>query len=204
MLTQAKITEIENCIKSDPRFIKLIGETITYKGKEKGHSYASQMETTITSILMDYFGAETSKKDREHGDCYITSNIRNSINIKYGAIKLGQPNMCAMNRIVKHFVMGDLDSYYIVKVKLNKDGYSLKMFDMLDYIDVLSWNSGTGQIMLNEKKFYELEEAPNSSLSIKEKKIRIKDLYEKGVEEHIALRKKQLNENLLEMDKFIQ
>lgn len=58
--------------------------------------------------------------------------------------------------------------------------------------------------MLNEKKFYELEEAPNSSLSIKEKKIRIKDLYEKGVEEHIALRKKQLNENLLEMDKFIQ
>jgi hypothetical protein len=200
MLNTEKIKEIEEALKRDQVFLKCINEAISFSGKESGHSNASPIEDVITNVLIESCGAIKSEKSRELGDCYIDSNY---INIKFGAEKFGQPNMCSMNRILTAFVEDSIiDSYYIIKVKLDSaGGYSVKVFDMLDYIDVLIWNSGTGQIMIKELDFYKLE-GERQQLSVTEKKIKIIDLYKKGMVEHIELRKKQLDKRLAKLSKL--
>ena len=200
MLNTEKIKEIEEVLKCDQVFLKCINEAISFSGKESGHSNASPIEDVITNALIENCGAIKSEKSRELGDCYIDSNY---INIKFGAEKFGQPNMCSMNRILAAFVEESIiDSYYIIKVKLDSaGGYSVRVFDMLDYIDVLIWNAGTGQIMIKELDFYKLE-GEREQLSVSEKKRKIIDLWNKGMVEHIELRKKQHDEKLAKLSKL--
>ena len=177
MISKEKINLIKTIIESDHRFINRINESIVYTGKEKGHSNASPMEDVIREILIDKLGGDETDRDRSLADVMLDGNL---INVKFGSpkknkdgFKYGQPNMCAMNRIIDLFYeKGKIDSYYIIKVNLNsnENRYSLHVFDMLDYIDFLTWNSGTGQIMLKESEFYKSIDIFNPQYSILEKK----------------------------------
>ena len=194
MISKEKISLIKSTIESDDRFINRINESITYIGKEKGHSNASPMEDVIREILIEKLGGDETNKDRSLADVMLDGNL---INVKFGSpkkgkngtFKYGQPNMCAMRRIMKEFYYDStIDSYYIIKVNLKNGEYTLHVFDMLDYIDYLTWNSGTGQIMLKENDFYNIINTYVPSLNIEEKKTKIKDLYDFGCEKHILLR----------------
>jgi len=210
MLSTEKISQIKSLILNDSTFLNSMNEALSFDGKEKGHSNASPIEDIITKILVDNLGAEKAVGSRELGDVYMSSDFelvqvsgKNFINIKFGDDVFGQPNMCSMNRIMKSFVETNLiDSYYIIKVKLEKDKFSVNVFDMFDYIDYLTWNSGTGQIMLKEADFYKGLNLPVNNLSISEKKRKIADLYIKGQDEHIALRIKQRNDKLEKLKKM--
>lgn len=200
MISKEKISLIKSTIESDDRFINRINESITYIGKEKGHSNASPMEDVIREILIEKLGGDETNKDRSLADVMLDGNL---INVKFGSpkkgkngtFKYGQPNMCAMNRIVDLFYKKNkIDSYYIIKVNLNSSDdstYSLHVFDMLDYVDFLTWNSGTGQIMLKESDFYRNVKTFIPKYTIEDKKLKIKELYDDGMEKHILLRIKQ-------------
>jgi len=106
--------------------------------------------------------------------------------------------MCAMNRIMDEFYSQSIiGCYYIIKVNINMlmNTYSLIVFDMLDYIDYLTYNSGPGQIMIKEADFYKdvTTYEPKDTLEIKKSKI--KSLYDSGMEKHILLRIKQYLKN---------
>lgn len=197
MLKREELDLIKKTIESDYRFITKINEAISYTGKESGHSHASPMEETIREILVDKLEARNSSADRSLADVFYKEHL---INVKFGSPKLnqlgkpkfGQPNMCAMNRIMKQFYSkGKIDSYYIIKVNLKDGNHTIHVFDMLDYIDYLTWNSGTGQIMLKEAEFYSIVDTFNPSFTLDEKKKKIKELYDVGCEKHILLRIKQ-------------
>jgi hypothetical protein len=207
MISITRINQIKSIIESDQRFQLRVNESLSFHGKEGGHSGASPMEDVISQILVEKCGGRFAEGDRELGDVYIGNDI---FNIKFGYVKYtkkgnhryGQPNMCAMNRILSRFVKkGEIDSYYIIKVKLNKYGYSVNIFDMFDIIDLITWNSGTGQIMLKESDFYKLESIDTTKdISVKRKLIA--DLYIKGINEHIDLRIKQRDAELEELKKL--
>ncbi len=197
MLSKERIEEIKNAIESDDRFHNRVNESQSFQGKEKGHSGASQMEDIITEILIDKCGGTSPKQSRELGDTYVDGNI---FNTKFGYTetdakgnhKYGQPNMCSMKRIMKGFIQEEeMDSYYIIKVKLNETGYSIHIFDMLNIIEMLTWNSGTGQIMLKESEFYKNIDTIDKEKTIQQKKDEICKLWKKGIDDHIALRTKQ-------------
>ena len=200
MLSSEKIKLIKSFIQNDARFINRINESLTYSGKERGHSNASPMEDVIREIIIEKMAGNDTKKDRALADVILDGNL---INVKFGSpkknksgnYKYGQPNMCAMNRIIDLFYKKDkIDSYYIIKVNLSSHGssqYSLHVFDMLDYIDYLVWNSGTGQIMLKESEFYRDVDNFIPNFTIEEKKKKIKALYDEGMEKHILLRVQQ-------------
>lgn len=200
MLSKDKIQDIKSIIENDERFLKRINESQSFEGKEKGHSGASQMEDIITEILIDKCGGEKPKKSRELGDAYIDGNI---FNIKFGYAEFdskgnptyGQPNMCSMPRIMKKFVeKGEMDSYYIIKVKISTTGHNVHIFDMFDAIELLNWNSGTGQIMLKESDFYNNIHLIDNSKTIEQKKDEICKLWKKGIDDHIKLRTEQRDE----------
>lgn len=197
MIDLEKQLEIENVIRNDKRFIDLTNEMLDYTGKEAGHTFASKFEDTIVDILVDKYencdiprNPKTGKKlARALGDLVLDNNL---INIKSGDEKMGQPNMCSMNRIMKEFVLeSNIDSYSIIKFKVIDGKPSLTVFDMFDVIDILNWDAGTGQIMLSEKKFYDVYDENAEKLSLTEKKRKIYELYDKGIEANIQLRIKQ-------------
>jgi hypothetical protein len=204
MLTKDELNLIKKTIESDSRFIDKINDAISYTGKETGHSNASPMEDVVRDILIDKLGAKESDKDRSLADIYLNGNY---INVKFGSPKIakktnkpkyGQPNMCSMNRIMSEFYsQSTIDSYYIIKVNINNhtNTYSLNIFDMFDYIDYLTWNSGTGQIMIKESEFYKDVDTyePQDTMGIKKSKI--KSLYDDGMEKHILLRVEQYLKN---------
>ena len=210
MLTKEELNSIKSTIESDQRFVDKINEAISYTGKESGHSHASPMEETIREILIDKLGAKKSTKDRSLADIYYKDNL---INVKFGSPKIntkgkpkyGQPNMCAMNRIMKEFyTKSNIDSYYIIKVNLKMENYSIHVFDMLDYIDYLTWNSGTGQIMLKESEFYNGVDQFVPNFTDGDKKKKIKDLYDSGCEKHILLRIKQYINQSNNKERFVE
>lgn len=199
MLSRAKLNLIKETILKDDGFIALMDQCVKYSGKEKGHSFASPVEDEIRKILVDKLGAKKESRSRAHADLSLEGY---RLNIKFGAPQLtkngqpkyGQPNMCSMKRVVKDFSNeAIIDSYYIIKVNMNVEGgsgYSLSIFDMFDYIDYLTWNAGTGQIMLKEREFYKDYNSFVPNYSISQKKEKMKLLYNKGLLEHVFLRMK--------------
>lgn len=208
MLSRQELSEIKTTIESDPRFAQRIAEAVSYTGKESGHSNASPMEDTIREILVEKLGAKAGSKKRSLADVVLRENL---INVKFGSPDVssgkpsyGQPNMCSMNRIMKNFYnKSEIDSYYIVKVNMHAGDYSVHVFDMLDYIDYLTWNSGTGQIMLKESEFYSIADTFEPSFTIEEKKQKIKALYDFGSKKHILLRVAQYMENATDKEEFV-
>ena len=131
--------------------------------REKGHSSADKIQDMVIDVLKNNgVSVKEDEKIRGMNDCKISHfNINYPTNIKSGMEKFGQPNMVSMNRMVS-LVLGDgfKDGYNILKIKFfngfNTDGVSVIMFNLLDVVDYLEYNMGTGQIMLKEEAFYKI------------------------------------------------
>lgn len=137
-------------------------------GKESGHTMSGIIEKKCADVLKEKgykIEFERNKRGeilkRAHSDFLLQLDGDSKwykINVKFGSEKPGQPNVCSMNRILDGLKEGLINSYYILKVKYDKEKNTTKVYfvDILDYIDCITYDAGTGQIMLKEKKFYEI------------------------------------------------
>lgn len=166
-------------------FIKELTEEINTKGllnpyiqkisatkkKEDGHSFAqSYVEFLVKEVLPKCevlgkygFTVEDSVKEREHGDFYLVIKnevvkIHISSNGKLGlSEKLGQPNMCSIERAIDYVNDRNLP-YLVFKLRKVKGNFVFEIFDLFNFVDVVSYNDGPGQLMISESKFYKKKE----------------------------------------------
>ena len=173
-------------------------------GKESGHIMGTIIEEMCGDILKENgytITKEVNKlgeaKARAHSDFNIVTKDGsvNRVNVKFSSETNGQPNICSINRMMDALRDGIIDGYYMLKVKYNRTTNKTKVYfvDILDYIDCLTFNGGTGQIMLKEKDFYIDYESDKvlNNLSIIEKRKLIYGMYIKKMDEHIKLKTKQ-------------
>ena len=138
-------------------------------GKEIGHRIADSVDEKTTNLLQGHYETrfecndEGNKRPRSMGDIWLKSNgIFHPINVKAGEYgSNGQPNMTAMGKLLEALLTHQIDSYYLLIVKfiLPKSGFTgivpmVYFVDMLEYLDYMTFNSGPGQIMMQEAKFY--------------------------------------------------
>lgn len=174
-----------------------------FQGKEIGQRIASYVDENTTKMLensfevmgeVDYKG---KKRSRSMGDVWVKSNgMYNPINVKAGeAGKNGQPNMVSLTKLIEAILDEEVDSYYLLIVKMerlkmpSKAGSSgflitphVYLVDMLDYLQFITFDSGPGQAMLKEKPFYEAYRLGNipPTLTLAAKLAKMIDLYEDG------------------------
>lgn len=142
-----------------------------FGGKEIGHRIADYVDEKTTELLsreMDtgYLRDKKGKKaDRSMGDVWVKSNgIFHPLNVKAGEYsdQGGNPNLVALNKVLTALLERKIDSYYLLIIKMqviDQEGDTnviprVYLVDMLDHLDVVSFDSGPGQLMLKEKQFY--------------------------------------------------
>lgn len=175
--------------------------TSILEGKEIGHTIASDIDNKTGQVLKDaghpivYEVDERSQevKARSFGDLWIRDGeYINPINVKTGIVngnKNGSGNMASMQRLKDAYLSGEIDAYYlaIVKFDVNDDQEitpQVFFVDALNYLDHMNYNMGTGQIMMKEKELYEkIAENPTYTLTRKEKVEKLRDLYDRGLNE---------------------
>tara|TARA_R110001592_G_scaffold362067_2_gene674787 strand:- start:70 stop:741 length:672 start_codon:yes stop_codon:yes gene_type:complete len=184
--------------------------------KESGHVMGTIVEEKCSVILTESgynIIKETDKNGEElaraHSDFNLVINgYSNRINVKFSSEKNGQPNICSINRMMNSLKEGVIDSYYMLKIKFDRVNKETEVYlvDILDYIDCMTFNSGTGQIMLKEKEFYECYDKKREvrgKLPLSQKKRMVYKLYIDKTKEHIELREKQLMERINEYGNFV-
>lgn len=162
-------------------------------GKEIGHRIADLVDERTTELLSKNFTTRrqyaTNGKimPRSMGDIWIhSSGLYNPLNVKAGeAGKNGQPNMVSLKKLLRGLLLHQIDSYYLLIVKMILKGdvrASVYLVDMLDYLDYVTFDSGPGQIMLKERQFYErMEDKPEPAPLTLDKKIeRLFDMLEEA------------------------
>jgi hypothetical protein len=187
--------------------------------KEPGHSYGEKVEEILTEKLANKYpekfahpikNKSKGKQTRKMEDLiWIPSN--NLINIKLGYKKgNGQPNMVSFNRLCKNYCENLIDSYWILLIDVNgdkKENLTTKVyiFNLLDYLDYVVYNYGTGQVMLNEKKFFNdfdsnkyLNKTKNGIV------LKLKNLDHNAFYSHIKLKEKQHKEKQEKFDAYLK
>ena len=205
MLSKEYKSQIEKVLNDE---LKIYFNSINKKLgiKEAGHSMASQIEDKCYEILIEK-GYNLLKEmdkngkplDRSFSDFILYNDgYSYNINVKFNnSEKPGQPNICSCNRMMDQFSDEKFNSYYILKVKYNNKTGNLNVYfvDIFDFASCLTFNSGTGQIMLKEKQFYEAYDSNQTKpLSTTERMDFTYALYQTENEKHIKLRTKQGNE----------
>jgi hypothetical protein len=141
-------------------------------GKEVGHKIADfvDMKTTeelgnIGGLVIRFeAGAQNLKRKRSMGDLWIQANgAFNPVNIKAGVFNQnGQPNIVALNKLLRALTNHEIDSYDLLIVKISSEIVNTKVVitphvyfvDILDYLDYVAFDAGPGQLMLKEREFY--------------------------------------------------
>ena len=131
-------------------------------GKEFGQRIAHDVELrTVEAISARFTPSEApgGEVERGMGDMWLTEHGRpHPINIKAGdaAKETGKPNVVALNRLLNALLAGEIDSYYLLIVKIDRDALSVRvdMVDVLDHLGFIHYNAGPGQIKLYQKPFY--------------------------------------------------
>ena len=169
-----------------PSVMKEIGFDPTLK--EVGHSFGEKLEETLVNKLIERdkrFSSPVAKRDM--ADLYFNKDL---INIKFGYKKKGQPNMVAFNRLSKRFLNKEIDSYWIVSI----DGADNKVcfFNLYEQLDYTNTNLGTGQVMLNESKFYPVFNQDNDyTITRNDVIMKLKKISHDATESHVKLRLEQ-------------
>lgn len=92
------------------------------------------------------------------GDIWLESGgIYHPINVKTGVSSNGQPNMVSLKKLLDALLDQQIDSYYLLMVKLEIQQpitCLIHFIDMLDYLDYVTFDSGPGQIMLKSRLFF--------------------------------------------------
>jgi hypothetical protein len=173
-----------------------------FVGKEIGHRIADYVDEKTSELLIRHMmaGFLRSKKgkklDRSMGDIWIkSSGIFNPLNVKAGEYseKGGQPNLVALNKVLTALLKNQIDSYYLLIIKMQVTRLSknsedvdvspkVYLVDMLDHLDVVHFNSGPGQLMLKERLFYQKmnTHAPLGNLHLSQKIERLVEIKIEG------------------------
>ena len=169
-----------------PSVMKEIGFDPTLK--EVGHSFGEKLEETLVNKLIERdkrFSSPVAKRDM--ADLYFNKDL---INIKFGYKKKGQPNMVAFNRLSKRFLNKEIDSYWILSI----DGADNKVcfFNLYEQLDYTNTNLGTGQVMLNESKFYPVfNQDKDYTITRNDVIMKLKKISQDATESHVKLRLEQ-------------
>ncbi len=204
MISESDLVEIETLTLE---FWKERAETDEFRklfqGKEIGQRIASYVDENTTAMLAKSFDVlrevnkKGEKRSRSMGDVWVKSNgIYNPINVKAGeAGKNGQPNMVSLTKLIEAILNDEVDSYYLLIVKMerlkevSKQGIQrmaitphVYLVDMLDNLDFITFDSGPGQAMLREKQFYKAFGSGSrvQERTLAEKLEKMIDLYEDG------------------------
>ena len=178
-------------------------------GKEIGHRIADSVDERTTNLLKGRYDTRFEhdiggkKRPRSMGDIWLKfDGIFHPINVKAGEFgSNGQPNMTAMGKLLESLLTHQIDSYYllIVKFSLPKSAPmviipTVYFVDMLEYLDYMTFNSGPGQIMMQEAKFYPALSSGigPSGLSLAEKVTRLFAMLELGERLLIVNRERRL------------
>ena len=84
--------------------------------------------------------------------------------------KMGSPNVVSVERLMEKVGLGEINSYYLIKIKYLNNNFNIKIFDILDYLDYIPFATDK-QAKIEESKFYK-----NYTLILDEDKL---DLIEK-------------------------
>lgn len=127
------------------------------KSDEIGHTHGPGVQKKVGEILSEKYDVtfechkNGKKKKRAFSDNLIMGNPNN---VKFG-ISVGNPNIVSMRRMINNVVEKNLMAYYLtiifysVITKLTE----VKFVNILQFLDCLAFNAGTGQIMLKQDKF---------------------------------------------------
>ena len=132
------------------------------KGKEIGHKLADLVDEKTTALLTlkHRTGYQRSsngqKRARSMGDVWLLDEyIYHPINVKTGLVgSEGQPNLVSIKKVLSAITERQIDSYYLLMVKIAIDDGtgaiepSVVFTDMLDWLDYVTFDSGPGQMML--------------------------------------------------------
>ncbi len=175
------------------------------KGKEIGHKLADLVDEKTTALLtVKYLSkrqrdAEGRARSRSMGDVWLHDNgIYHPVNVKVGIVGAeGQPNLVSLKKVLTAVMARQIDSYYllIVKMQIGEKEIlpSVYLFDMLDCLDYVTFDSGPGQMMLRAVNFFnDFDPTRVKPLDIKQKVQRLMDLYEDGERRLKANREKGL------------
>ena len=135
------------------------------KGKEIGHRIADYVDDTTTRMLAESLtiGHQLkggNKLARSMGDFWIKSEgIWNPVNIKAGEMgKNGQPNIVSLQKLLDCILKQQINAYYLLVIKFDMRNIdplpNVFFFDILDYLDYVTYDSGPGQMMLKEQELY--------------------------------------------------
>lgn len=189
------------------------------RGKEIGHRIADLVDEKTTALLIksaDYVTRRQCddggrERPRSMGDIWVESNgIFHPVNVKTGVSETGgQPNMASLKKILGALLALQIDSYYLLVVKLKvgkKLSSSVYFVDMLDYLDYFTFDSGPGQIMMKADAFFAAVSGAGApaKLTIPERVDRLMEMYEDGERRLAANRRRTLQEFHRRVETFKQ
>jgi hypothetical protein len=135
------------------------------------------------------------------GDIWLEDNdIYHPINVKSGLVgSEGQPNLVSLKKVLNAILSRWIDSYYllIVKLEIPEPGRirpTVYLVDMLNHLDLVTFDSGPGQIMLRARAFFSgYDQAKKSKVQpFGDKVSRLMDLLEDGERRLKANRERSL------------
>lgn len=170
--------------------------------KEPGHSFGEKIEEILVKKLISINSKKFSiplkdnrkSKQTRNMEDFIWKPTKDLINIKIGYNKKnGFPNMVSFNRLLDKFHKDEIDSYYILIISILENlKTNLYFFNLYDYLDCVYYNYGTGQVMLDEKKFFKNYSSNKYfNTTKKDVMIKLKELDNEAFEKHITLKRKQ-------------
>jgi len=173
------------------------------KSDELGHSHGPGVQKMVGKLLSEHFDITYEKdkngkpKKRSFSDNLIQGHPNN---VKFTIINSGSPNLVSMNRMINHVFNSKNDTYYVTIVHYDIPTQVLKVnfVNILQFVESLRYNSGPGQIMINQERFYsEYEKYLKNEKPVKDYEQIAKELAPLVIlerEKHIALRTKQLKD----------
>lgn len=167
-------------LQSNDAFINILD------GKEGGHSIASYVDETTIKFIKEEFPNLLIAKERKkrsmgdfwlkNGNCFIPFNIKTG-NTDRG----GSPNIVSLDKIYDFICKHVINKYFLIIVLFQKNKNwklrILKIINILDYPEYLSYDYGPGQIMLKKDKF--IKDIENNDLIVKNMSIKdtLQNLY---------------------------
>ncbi|MBM4421837.1 MAG: hypothetical protein FJ030_00430 [Chloroflexi bacterium] len=174
------------------------------QGKEIGHRIADLVDDKTTGWLAVNYITKYQRDrrgsilPRSMGDIWLEhSNIYHPINVKTGVSATnGQPNMVSLKKLLTALLLQQIDSYYllVVKIEIQKPiRCAVHFVDMLDHLDYVTFDSGPGQIMLKARAFFSARATGviPEKRSVKQKVEKLLDLLEDG-ERRLAENRKRV------------
>lgn len=152
MKTNKELRELEELIINDIKIIEKLNLISESKGKEIGQRFSTEIEELIIKILKEKLGNRVSSPEESRAmyDVKIDNDI---FNIKFGMGKMGSPNVVSVERLINEIGNNNIDSYYLIKIKYVNNIFDLKIFDILDYLNYISFATDK-QAKIEENKFY--------------------------------------------------